>query len=50
MVELLELVQAGLAVTAVGLSVAVTPVSIISGEPIPDLEPLMEQLQKKDIR
>ena len=48
MVELLELVQTGLTVTAVGLSVAVAPISILSGEPVPDLEPLMEQLREKD--
>jgi len=42
MVEILELAQAGLTVTAVAITVAVAPVAIITGEPLPDLTPLIE--------
>ena len=48
MVELLHLVQAGLAVTAVTLSVATAPLAIITGHPLPDLEPLIESTRVKD--
>ena len=46
MVEFLHLVQAGLAVTAVTITVATTPVAIITGSDIPDLKPLMESVDQ----
>ena len=42
LIEILELAQAGLTVTAVAITVAVAPVAIITGEPLPDLTPLIE--------
>ena len=47
MVELLQLAQAGLTVTAVALTVAVAPVAIITGTYIPDIVPLMESVEEK---
>ena len=44
MVELLELIQAGLMVTAVTLSAVALPVSEVTDADIPDIEPLMEML------
>ena len=44
MVELLELIQAGLMVTAVTLSAVALPVSVVTDADIPDLKPLMEAL------
>ena len=44
MVELLELAQAGLTVTAVAITVAVAPVAILTGEDIPDITPLIENI------
>ena len=44
MVEALQLVQAGLALTAVTITVAAAPVAIITGEPLPDLTPVLETL------
>ena len=44
MAELLQLMQAGLAVTAVTITVATAPVAIITGEPLPDLTPVLETL------
>ena len=46
MVELLELAQAGLAVTAVAITVAVAPVAILTGEDIPDITPLIEVIEE----
>ena len=48
MVELLQLVQAGLTVTAVTLTVAAAPVAIITGQSLPDLGPLIESTAVKD--
>ena len=48
MVELLELIQAGLTITAVTLTVAATPVAIITGHSLPDLGPLIESTAVKD--
>jgi hypothetical protein len=45
MIELLELAQAGLAVTAVAITVAVAPVAILTGEDIPDIKPLIKVLE-----
>ena len=47
MVELLQLAQAGLTVTAVALTVAVAPVAILTGTDIPDITPLMESVEEK---
>ena len=44
MVELLELIQAGLMVTAVTISAVALPVSVVTDADIPDLKPLMEAL------
>ena len=46
MVELLQLLQTGLAVTAVTITVATAPVAILTGEEIPDVAPLIESLDK----
>ena len=46
MVELLELAQAGLTVTAVAITVAVAPVDILTGEDIPDITPLIEVIEE----
>ena len=46
MVELLELAQAGLTVTAVAITVAVAPVAILTGEDIPDITPLIEVIEE----
>ena len=44
MVELLELIQAGLMVTAVTISAVALPVSVVTDADMPDLKPLMEAL------
>ena len=46
MVELLELAQAGLTVTAVAITVTVAPVAILTGEDIPDITPLIEVIEE----
>ena len=48
MVELLELIQAGLMVTAVTLSAVALPVSVVTDADIPDIEPLMEMLEEQN--
>ena len=48
MVELLELIQAGLMVTAVTLSAVALPVSVVTDAEIPNIEPLMEMLEDKN--
>ena len=48
MVELLQLVQAGLAVTAVTITVATAPVAIVTGNEVPDITPLLEIIDQKD--
>ena len=45
MVELLELIQTGLMVTAVTLSAVALPVSVVTDADMPDMEPLMEILE-----
>ena len=47
MVELLELIQAGLMVTAVTLSAVALPVSVVTDSEIPNIEPLMEMLEEQ---
>ena len=44
MVELLQLVQTGLAVTEVTLTVAVAPMALLTGQPVPDITPLIETI------
>ena len=44
MVELLQLVQAGLAVTAVTITVATAPMALLTGQPVPDITPLIETI------
>ena len=48
MVELLELIQAGLMVTAVTLSAVSLPVAVVTDADMPDIEPLMEILEDKN--
>ena len=45
MVELLELVQAGLTVTAVTIVAVTLPVAVITDAEMPDLKPLIEVLE-----
>ncbi len=49
MVELLQLLEAGLAFTAVTVTLASAPVAIMSGEPLPDISPMVESLVNKDV-
>ena len=46
MVELLELIQAGLMVTAVTLSAVSLPLSVVTDAEIPDLKPLLEIVEE----
>ena len=45
MVELLELAQAGLTLTALTIAVATVPVAIITDSELPDITPLVEVLE-----
>ena len=45
MVELLELIHAGLMVTAVTLSAVALPVSVVTDAEMPDIRPLLESLE-----
>ena len=42
MVELLQLVQAGLTVTAITISAVALPVSVVTDAEMPDIKPLIE--------
>ena len=44
MVELLQLVQAGLAVTAVTLAAVTLPVAVVTDGELPDITPLIETI------
>ncbi len=44
MAELLQLFQAGLAVTAVAIATVTLPASVVTDVEVPDLKPLMEAL------
>ena len=46
MVELLQLVQAGLAVTAVTIAAVTLPVAIVTDAEMPDLKPLIESVEE----
>ena len=48
MVELLELLEAGLTITAVTLAAVTLPVTLVTDTEMPDLEPLMEHVELKD--
>ena len=50
LVELLQLMEAGLAVTAVTLTVAMAPAAIISGEPLPDITPIVDSMVNKEVQ
>ena len=45
MVELLELIQAGLMVTAVTLSAVALPVSVVTDVEMPDIKPVLESVE-----
>ena len=45
MVELLQLIETGLVVTAVTLAAVTVPVAIVSDAEMPDLKPLIEVLE-----
>ena len=45
MVELLQLIEAGLAVTAVTITAVTIPVAVVTDVDIPDIKPLMEVIQ-----
>ena len=45
MVELLQLIETGLVVTAVTITVATAPVAIMTGSEIPDIKPLIKVLE-----
>ena len=47
MVELLQLVQAGLAVTAVTIAAVTLPVAIVTDAEMPDLKPLIEIVEEQ---
>ena len=46
MVELLQLVEASLAVTAVAMAVVIAPAAIMTGADMPDVTPLVEEVAK----
>ena len=48
MVELLQLIETGLVVTAVTLAAVTVPVAVVTDTPMPDLQPLIEQISEKD--
>ena len=45
MVELLHLVQTGMAVTAVTIAAVTVPVAIVTDSELPDITPLVEVLE-----
>ena len=47
MVELLQLVQAGLAVTAVTIAAVTLPVAIVTEAEMPALKPLIESVEEQ---
>ena len=46
MVELLELIQAGLMVTAVTLSAVALPVAVVTDAEMPNITPLIESVEQ----
>ena len=49
MVELLQLVQAGVTIAAVTLAAVTLPVAVVTDAQMPDVEPLIEHLSEKDL-
>ena len=49
MLELLQLTEAVLVATAVTLTVVATPAALLTGDPPPDLIPLVESLVDEDV-
>ena len=47
MVELLELAQAGLMITAVTVAAVTVPVAMVTDAEMPDLKPLIEIIEEK---
>ena len=47
MVELLQLVQAGMTITAVTLAAVTLPVAVVTDSELPSLEPLIEIIEEK---
>ena len=47
MLELLQLLEAGLTITAVTIAAVTLPVSIVTDGEVPDLEPIIEVLEDK---
>ena len=47
MVELLQLIEAGLTVTAVTLAAVTLPVAIVIDGEMPDLKPLLESVEEQ---
>ena len=47
MVELLQLVQAGMTITAVTLAAVTLPVAIVTDAEMPDLKPLIESVEEQ---
>ena len=46
MVELLQLIEAGLTVTAVTLAAVTLPVSVVTDAQMPDIKPLIESVEE----
>ncbi len=47
MVELLQLVQTGMTITAVTIAAVALPVSVVTDTELPDLKPLMESVEEQ---
>ena len=47
MVEILELLEAGLMVTAVTIAAVTLPVAVVTDSELPSLEPLIEIIEEK---
>ncbi len=49
MVELLQLIEAGLTVTAVTIAAVTYPAALLTGSDPPDISPLVETISEKDL-
>ena len=47
MVELLELAQAGLTLTAITIAAVTLPVAIVTDAELPDIKPLLESVEEQ---
>ena len=47
MVEILQLIEAGLTVTAVTLAAVTLPVAIVTDAELPDIKPLLESVEEQ---